>query len=144
MDSESEPGRGAQGLRIGIDVVPQGRIRRSLDDHEQAFVSRLLTPGEAAYCAGPRMVERVAGRVAAKEAIMKVLGEGWPAVAWSDIAVLPGSSGRPVARLTGRALAVMESLGLAAIDVSITHDGDLAIAVALGLPADGATRVGRF
>lgn len=119
--------------RIGIDVVPQARIRRSLEQHEQAFLSRLLTPEEAAYCAGARAVERVSGRVAAKEAVMKVLGDGWPAIPWTDISVMPGESGRPVATLTGKALAAMESLGVSALDVSITHDGDLAIAVALGV-----------
>lgn len=79
------------------------------------------------------MLERVCGRIAAKEAVMKVLGQGWPAVSWTDIAVLVDASGRPAVTLAGKARAVMDSLGLVAIDVSITHDGDLAIAVALGL-----------
>lgn len=65
---------------------------------------------------------------------MKVLGEGWPAIPWTDISVLPGQSGRPSAFLSGKALAALELLGLGGVDVSITHDGDLAIAVALGIP----------
>jgi phosphopantetheine--protein transferase-like protein len=128
-------------LRIGIDAVPLGRIRKSLERHERAFMSKLLTPDEVAYCAGPRKIERVAGRVAAKEAVMKVLGEGWPAVSWTEVEVLPGGSGRPAVALTGKARQVMGSLGLAAIDVSITHDGDLAIAVALGVPGADVSRV---
>ncbi|MEX0973868.1 MAG: holo-ACP synthase [Bacillota bacterium] len=118
--------------RIGIDVVPMGRIRTSLARRQEAFMTKLLTPREAAYCAGPRMVERVSGRIAAKEAVMKVIGQGWPAVGWGDIEVLPDNSGRPCAHLTGRAQGFADALGLQALDVSITHDGDLAIAVALG------------
>jgi len=78
------------------------------------------------------MIERVAGRVAAKEAVMKVIGEGWPAVSWTDIEVLPGASGRPVVSLSGRAREFAAAAGLDVLDVSITHDGDLAIAAALG------------
>lgn len=126
--------RGEGSPRVGVDIVAQGRIRRSLERHGQAFLSRLLTPEEVSYCQGPRMLERVSGRIAAKEAVMKVLGQGWPAVAWTDIAVLPDGLGRPVAALSGKALEAMGTLGFAAVDVSITHDGDLAIAVALGVP----------
>lgn len=115
-----------------MDVVPLGRIRTSLDRHREAFLARLLTPAEAQYCAGARTVERVAGRIAAKEAVMKVLGHGWPYVSWTEIEVLPGAAGRPEVRLTGRALGFAEDAGLDGLDVSITHDGDLAIAVALG------------
>ncbi|MGE5579977.1 MAG: holo-ACP synthase [Bacillota bacterium] len=118
--------------RIGIDVVPVSRIRTSLERRQDAYFAKLLTPREAEYCAGVRMIERVAGRVAAKEAVMKVIGQGWPAVGWTDIEVLPGPAGRPVVCLTGRALEHAQVVGLEDIDVSITHDGDLAIAAALG------------
>lgn len=118
--------------RVGIDVVPVRRIRTSLERHPDAFIRKMLTPREAGHCEGARMVERVAGRVAAKEAVMKVIGQGWPTIGWTDIEVLPGPGGRPVVCLSGRALEHAEALGLQDIDVSITHDGDLAIAAALG------------
>jgi holo-[acyl-carrier protein] synthase len=123
--------------RIGVDVVTVDRIRRSLESHGEAFRRRLLTPDESRYCRGPREAERVAGRVAAKEAVMKVLGDGWPAIPWTSIEVLPDESGRPIARLTGKAAEAMRDLGLAAVDVSITHDGNLAIAAALGAGPTG-------
>jgi holo-[acyl-carrier protein] synthase len=118
--------------RVGIDVVPIARIRASLARYEDVFLRKMLTPREAEYCSGARMVERVAGRVAAKEAVMKVIGQGWPTVGWTDIEVMPGPGGRPSVRLTGRALEHAHAMGLQDIDVSITHDGDLAIAAALG------------
>jgi phosphopantetheine--protein transferase-like protein len=63
---------------------------------------------------------------------MKVLGKGWPAIPWTSIEVLPDESGRPEINLTGKAALAMSRLGISAIDVSITHDGDLAVAAALG------------
>lgn len=128
------------GVRVGLDIVPLGRIERSLNAHYDAFVRRVLTEKELSYCEGRQVVERVAGRVAAKEAVMKVLGEGWPRVPWTDIEILPGKGGRPVVHMGGKALQYMEGLGLSSVDVSITHDGGLAIAVALGL-AQGSKQV---
>ncbi|NLA61425.1 MAG: holo-ACP synthase [Firmicutes bacterium] len=118
--------------RIGVDIVPVGRIRRSLESFGDAFRKRLLTPGESEYCRRGREPERVAGRVAAKEAVMKVLGLGWPAIPWTSIEVLPDESGRPAVHLTGKAAEAMSRLGIMAIDVSITHDCDVAIAAAIG------------
>lgn len=118
--------------RIGVDVVDVGRIRRSLQSFGDAFRRKLLTPGESDYCRGPREPERVAGRVAAKEAVMKVLGLGWPAIPWTSIEVLPDEYGRPAVSLNGKAAEAMSRLGISAIDVSITHDGDIAIAAAIG------------
>ncbi len=111
--------------RIGVDIVPVGRIRRSLESFGDAFRKRLLTPGESEYCRRGREPERVAGRV-------KVLGLGWPAIPWTSIEVLPDESGRPAVHLTGKAAEAMSRLGIMAIDVSITHDCDVAIAAAIG------------
>lgn len=123
--------------RIGVDIVPVGRVSRSLTSFGDAFRKRVLTTGESEYCRGPREAEKVAGRVAAKEAVMKVLGEGWPSVPWTSIEILPGDGGRPNARLSGKALEIFGDLGFSAIDVSITHDAGLAIAVALAVEGSG-------
>ncbi|HHY75315.1 MAG TPA: holo-ACP synthase [Firmicutes bacterium] len=118
--------------RIGVDIVPVARVRRSLEAFGDAFWRRFFTPREAEHCRGAREAERAAGRIAAKEAVMKVLGVGWPSIPWTSIEVLPDETGRPSVGLTGKAAGAMARLGLSAVDVSITHDGDLAIAVALG------------
>ena len=74
--------------RIGIDVVPLERIRQSLEAEPSKYAARFLTQSESLYCQGPRIIERLAGRIAAKEAVMKLLGDGWPNVAWTDIEVV--------------------------------------------------------
>jgi holo-[acyl-carrier protein] synthase len=123
--------------RIGIDVVPLERIRQSLEAEPSRYTAKFLTPAESSYCRGSRLVERLAGRIAAKEAVMKLLGDGWPNVAWTDIEVI-SSGKRPEVRLSGKASALAASLAMEAdsLDVSVTHDGGIAIAVATGLFGD--------
>ncbi len=100
------------------------------------YAARFLTEKEFTYCtraAGSLDAQKVAGRIAAKEAVMKVLGDGWPRVPWVDIEVLPGCKKRPSVKLYGNAYAISISMGLTAIDVSISHDGGFAIAAAVGV-----------
>ena len=63
----------------GIDIVETGRIRRLTQEHGQRFLDRCFTPAEQAYCDRneKRHYEHLAGRFAAKEAILKVIGTGW-------------------------------------------------------------------
>ena len=116
---------------IGIDVVSVPRFRRTIEQ-EPELSSRLFTEEERRYCASRQDPARhMAGTLAAKEAVIKCLALG-PLVAWARrIEVVRASSGAPHARVTGRASPAL----------SITHDGDLAIAVALlsGFPGEEAT-----
>jgi holo-[acyl-carrier protein] synthase len=129
--------------RIGIDVVPLERIRQSVEAEPSKYATRFLTSSESSYCQGPRRMERLAGRIAAKEAVMKLLGDGWPNVAWTDIEVF-SSGKRPKVTLSGKALVLADSLALDvdSLDISITHDGGLAIAVATGLFGDTSKEEG--
>ena len=79
----------------------------------------------------------VAGRVASKEAVMKVLGTGWArGVRFTDIEVLRDSAGVPVVHLRNEAAVHARSLGIRQILVSITHTKDLAMAMAVGEGAE--------
>jgi holo-[acyl-carrier protein] synthase len=67
--------------------------------------------------------------VAAKEAAMKAVGTGWAGgVRWLDIEI--GSPGGAVPRLTlgGAILAHASSRGIRETLVSLSHDGDYAVA----------------
>lgn len=119
--------------KIGIDVISMARIERILRRHDNTFIKRVFTTGEIELCGGNRKVEMFSGRFAAKEAVMKVLGSGWPQVSWTDIETLKDDSGRPFVKLTGRACEIAADMGITHIDVSITHDGGLAIAAAIGV-----------
>lgn len=116
---------------IGVDIV---RIERMRTVPERLF-QRVCTEPERAYCESfgeKGRHERYAGRFAAKEAVSKTLGTGIAAgVSWTDIEVLPTSTGAPRVVLHGAALAHMHRLGGERIHISITHDRDSAVAMAV-------------
>ena len=96
----------------------------------RALLERLFTPSEIAYCERHRnRAERFAGRFAAKEAAMKALGTGWArGVRWVDIEVVREPSGKPTLKLSGATRAIADQLGVKNIAVTITHDGNTALA----------------
>ncbi len=123
----------------GIDMVECSRLRQSVERHGERFLNRVFTPVELAYCAGrKRRIEHLAGRFAAKEAVLKVLGTGWRnGIAWTDIEVRNAPSGEPRVYLSGRCRQVADELGLTKVLLSISHIETHAIASAIGVGADG-------
>src|SRR5436190_22120805 len=88
----------------GIDIVETARIRRLVEHHREHFLDRCFTVREQMYCSRnpKRYLEHLAGRFAAKEAVLKVLGTGWRGgIAWTDIEILPAASGQLLLTLTG-------------------------------------------
>lgn len=116
-------------IGIGTDIAHIERIKKLSPE----AVSRILTGPEAEYCGGfQSREERIAGRFAAKEAILKALGTGWgQGLGWGQIEILPDASGSPIATLTGAALERLRSLGATRCLVSISHQGEYAIAFAI-------------
>jgi holo-[acyl-carrier protein] synthase len=116
---------------VGIDMVAIPRVRRVLEKHDGRFLRRVYTPEEVAHCRG--RVSELAARFAAKEAVMKALGTGARGVSWREIEVLPDRRGKPLVYLYGRARARAEHIGLRALDVSLTHERDFAVAAVIGV-----------
>ena len=115
---------------LGVDIVEVGRIEAAIRRHGDAFLRRVFTAAEIAYCERHRnKTERYAGRFAAKEAAMKALGTGWrKGVRWLDIEVARNSSGKPSILLSGRTREIAGQLGVKHISLSITHSGNTALA----------------
>ncbi len=115
---------------IGLDLVKIERIRALADRWQERFLARLYTEAERRYCfdrASP--YASLAGRFAAKEAVLKAIGTGWSAgISWQDIQVLNDGSGKPVAHVQGRAGALLQEAGVTDIHISLSHDADYAIA----------------
>ena len=120
---------------LGTDIVEIHRIREMMDRHGERFLERCFTPGEIAYARRHKEDSiRFAGRWAAKEAVVKVLGTGFvKGISFHDIEVLPQHTGQPVARLSGGALEVADRLGITEVKVSISHSRDYAVATAIGV-----------
>lgn len=115
---------------LGADIAEVDRIEAAIARHGRAFIERVFTPQEIAYCERHRARgERYAARFAAKEATMKALGTGWTrGVRWVDIEVTRQASGRPAIELHGATRQHAERLGVNRIHVSLTHSGNLAFA----------------
>ena len=122
-------------LAVGVDVIEIERVRCVLQRHPQRFLQRVYTPEEVAVCRG--RVHELAARFAAKEAAMKALGTGARGLAWREIEVLPNRRGKPLLYLHGRAGERAETIGLHAVDVSLTHSDVYALAIVVGLQEKG-------
>lgn len=125
----------------GIDLIECERIGHILRDHPDRFLDRILTPAERAYC--ERMkdpVPHIAGRFAAKEAILKVLGTGWRGpISWTDIEVINDQAGQPHVTLSGPTAEIAASKGITKVLISITHTANYGAASAIGL-GDGPAK----
>jgi holo-[acyl-carrier protein] synthase len=123
-------------LGHGIDIVETHRIRKLVEEHGSRFLDRCFTAAEQAYCSRnpKRYYEHLAGRFAAKEAVLKVLGTGWRGgIAWTDIEILPTPAGQPRITLTGECQRIADQIGICRWHVSISHIETHATASAIGL-----------
>jgi holo-[acyl-carrier protein] synthase len=120
----------------GIDIIETDRMRHSVLEHGVRFLDRVFTNAEQRYCERntKRYYEHLAGRFAAKEAVLKVLGTGWRGgIAWTDIEILPEPSGQPVIKLTEECARIAGELGITRWLVSISHIETHATASAIGV-----------
>lgn len=115
----------------GIDLVEIARIAKLVEN--PAFVRKIYTPAEQAYCSGRvDAAACYAARFAAKEAVSKALGTGIGAHAsWLDIDVQNDASGAPRATLGGAAARRACELGVLRLRLSLAHDGGMAMASVL-------------
>ncbi len=124
-------------LGIGNDLIDIRRIDRTIERFGDRFLDRVFTQVERGK--SERRADRAASyakRFAAKEACSKALGTGFRrGVYWRDIRVVNLPSGRPTLRLAGgaaRRLAELTPPGsLAQIDVTLTDDHPLAVAIVI-------------
>lgn len=121
-------------LGLGTDIVEIVRIGRIIERHGEHFLTRIYTPEEIRYCQRRReYLQHYAGRWAAKEAIMKVLGTGFVrGVSWLDLEVLSLPSGQPEVILHGAVRDVAAERGIEKIHVTISHCHAYATATAIG------------
>ena len=119
----------------GIDLVDCPRIEKMIERHGERFVERVFTAAEQAYAkANKNSIEKLAGRFAAKEAVLKLMGTGWRGkIAWTDIEIVNNPAGQPEVKISGEIEKIAEKLGIKHIRISITHTANFAIASAVAL-----------
>jgi holo-[acyl-carrier protein] synthase len=122
-------------LGHGVDIVEVARIDRIRREHGERFLERCFTPAEREYAAArKRGSESLAGRFAAKEAVLKALGTGWrDGIAWTDVEVVVIPSGQPEVRLCGVAAQTARKLGITGWLLSLSHTEAYAVASAIAV-----------
>jgi holo-[acyl-carrier protein] synthase len=111
---------------IGVDVVDLARFERALA-RTPMLKNRLFAQSEQIKDGRELPLRSLAGRFAAKEAFIKALGSS-SGVQWHDMAVVSDSEGRPSMALRDSAAAIVATLGITAIHLSMSHDAGVAIA----------------
>ncbi|MFH1613853.1 MAG: holo-ACP synthase [Planctomycetota bacterium] len=119
----------------GIDLVDCPRIAEMIERHGSRFLDRVFTEKEQADARrNKNRIEKLAGRFAAKEAVLKLMGTGWRGkIAWTDIEVTNNLLGQPIVALDGEVRKIADLLGIRQISISITHTSNFVIASAVAL-----------
>jgi holo-[acyl-carrier protein] synthase len=116
---------------IGTDIVEIPRLSEALARWGGRFLRRIYTSAEIDLCRGRE--ESLAARFAGKEAVMKALAGEGTGFFWKEIEILAEPSGKPILVLHGQTLEKARALGLAHLEISLSHSGGLAIAFVLGI-----------
>jgi len=119
---------------LGLDVVEIARMERILA-RTPSFAAKVFSEQERAYCdATAHPATHYATRFAAKEAVVKALGNGFSGgVGVRDIEVRRNAKGRPYVVLAGRARAIADSIGLREMPISLSFTHAEAVACAMAI-----------
>ena len=115
---------------IGVDLVDTRRFAAVIA-RSPGLVTRVFTDREIEQCGGDRLrAASLAARWAAKEAVAKVLVDN-RGLSWHDCEVVSGSLGQPHLEIVGTVAAAARERGIDSWLLSLSHDGDMAIAFAV-------------
>ncbi|VAX24249.1 Holo-[acyl-carrier-protein] synthase [hydrothermal vent metagenome] len=132
--SSNSPFPGNLSIRTGIDLCDPKRMEKAILRGGDRFLNKIFTPGEITYC---EMLKNpfpsYAARWAAKEAVMKLLGAGIYEISFTDIEVIKTGNGRPALSMTGRAQKVADEAGIQVVDISLSHERNMAVGMAVGI-----------
>jgi holo-[acyl-carrier protein] synthase len=116
---------------IGVDLVDVPRFARSIE-RTPGLRDRLFAESEQG-----KPVRSLAARFAAKEALIKALGDS-SGFRWHDMRVANDPEGNPFFELSGRVAGAAALRGVTAVHLSMTHDGDSACAFVVAEAVPGA------
>jgi len=118
-------------LGLGVDLIEIDRVKRAHEKRGQRFLSRLFTSAEAKYClAKSDPYPSLAGRFAAKEAVIKAFSKGFGSRwQWRHIEVVKEPSGKPGIQVSGVLETLRKERNITAIHLSIAHSKRDATAV---------------
>ena len=115
-------------MQCGVDISKIDRFEKFLNDDK--FIKKYFTANEVEYINSKRnKVQTLAGLFSAKEAFLKALGIGIGAgLDLLDICISHNNQGMPQIEITPKIQYYISKIGANDVSVSISHDGDYAIA----------------
>lgn len=113
-----------------MDITMISRIEGTVERYGERFLRRIYHPREIEMAQKrKKLAEYLAGCFAVKEATLKAIGD-FPgkAISWADIYITHEPTGKPVLHFAGNALKCIRDKEITRSHVTITHDGDMALA----------------
>lgn len=115
----------------GIDLIEIERFEKIEPAIRERFIHRVLTKNEI-----PEVKDSnasLAGRFAAKEAVVKAIGCGIGPIGFQDLEILHDENGKPELTLKNGAKEIVAEMGLVKWSISISHSQRYAVATAVFL-----------
>lgn len=125
-------------IRVGVDVQPVTEVATSLRLFGRKYLERVYDESECEYARShPRLASAfLAGRFAAREAVLKLLEAPDVLSCWKDVR-FGGVGPSPEVRLSGEALDIARSRGISTVLLSFATGPDSVTVVAV---ADASAR----
>jgi holo-[acyl-carrier protein] synthase len=113
---------------IGVDLVDVARFETAIANTPK-LKDRLFTDGEKSLNS-----YSLAARFAAKEALMKAVGKA-QGLSFQEVQIVKDEFGKPSFELSGSSEKTVLDRGISSLHLSLSHDGQMAIAYVI---AEGA------
>jgi holo-[acyl-carrier protein] synthase len=115
---------------IGTDLVKVSRIQTLLDKHQDKIAQRILSDSEfIGFKKSAKPASFLAKRFAAKEAVAKAFGTGFRnGLSLRHISIENDANGKPELNFSGQAQTFIEENKIQQSLLSLSDDGDYAIA----------------
>jgi len=107
-------------LGVGTDIVEIERVREAIQNNGDAFIEKVFTAGEQAYCKKHKdPMPQYAARFSAKESVVKALGCGFgEQIGFLDIEISHDKAGKPLVHFSSKA---MKKLNNPHVILSMSH-----------------------
>lgn len=119
-------------LKVGVDIIGFARVEKLLKNNEEGVLKRVLTPKEKESIVANSFKQKtihLAQKIASKEAFFKAIGTG--IIAFREVEILRNPQGKYMINVYGKTREVFELLNCKACDVSISCNGNIAIAICI-------------
>ena len=136
MTQQSKPSRLLYGAVVGhgVDVVDIVAFSRLIEACSKSTIPHFTSAELAEVGDSRNRYERLAGRFAIKESVMKALGVGWgDGIAFTDVEVSTDELGAPTVTLRRKLLDLQRQRSISRWSVSASHAGSIAFASAIAL-----------